>query len=312
MIDNQIKKHVYGPVPSRRLGRSLGIDVVPFKVCSYDCVYCQLGSCGKPVIERKSHINPDEILGHLSDRLKESVRADCITVAGSGEPTLNSDLGVLLDGIKKMTGTPLVVLTNGSMLWDEDVRDSIMAADVVAPSLDACDAGMFQKINRPHPGINFQKMVQGLVDFRKIWAGKIWLEIFVMEGINETRGDAEKFLSHIDRIRPDKIHINTAVRPTAEAFAKRASYDSLKEFREILGEKAEIIIPFKDAEKNGGQRDLTAEILNMLGRHPCTPGDMANGLSVSRSEILEYIEPLLKKKMIRRALTDKKNYYRPA
>jgi len=310
MTDKQMKKHIYGPVPSRRLGRSLGVDIVPFKVCSYDCVYCQLGSRGKPIIERKPYINAHEILSQLSDAFNEGVCADVITIAGSGEPTLNSDLPVLLEGIKKITEIPLVVLTNGSMLWNPDVRESLMAADVAAPSLDAWDAGMFEKINRPHKGLDFETMVRGLADFRKVFSGKIWLEIFVMEGINDTGRDAANFLRHIDRIQPDKIHINTAARPTAESFAKRASQEALEGFRDILGETAEIIVPFKGADQKDAERDLTADILNMLGRRPCTQGDMANGLSANRLEILKYIAPLLEKKRIQPETRGKKIYYR--
>ena len=312
MTDKQMKKHIYGPVPSRRLGRSLGVDIVPFKVCSYDCVYCQLGSRGKPIIERKPYIRAHEILSQLSDAFNEGVCADVITIAGSGEPTLNSDLPVLLEGIKKITEIPLVVLTNGSMLWNPDVRESLMAADVAAPSFDAWDARMFEKINRPHKSLDFETMVRGLADFRKAFDGKIWLEIFVMEGINETGGDAAKFLRHIDQIQPDKIHINTAARPTAERFAKRASQEALEGFRDILGETAEIIVPFKGVDQKDAERDLTADILNMLGRRPCTQGDMANGLNANRLEILKHIEPLLEKKRIQPETRGGKIYYRLA
>ena len=312
MTEKSIKKHIYGPVPSRRLGRSLGVDVVPFKVCSYDCVYCQLGSHGKPVIARKPYINAGEILSQLSDTLKEGVQADVITIAGSGEPTLNSDLPALLEGIKKITDIPLVALTNGSMLWDKNVRDSIMAADVAAPSLDAHNAEMFQKINRPHKSLDFEKMVDGIADFRAVFSGKIWLEIFVMEGINDSSKDAEMFLRLMDRINPDKIHVNTAARPTAEEFAKPASQKAMEVFCDILGEKAEIIVPFKETDQKGAERDLTDDILNMLGRRPCTQGDMANGLNANRLDILKYIVPLLESKRIQREYRGKDIYYRLA
>ena len=310
MTEKPIKKHIYGPVPSRRLGRSLGVDAVPFKVCSYDCVYCQLGSRGKPVVERKPYIKASEILSQLSNTLKEGGQADVITIAGSGEPTLNSDLPALLEGIKKITEIPLVVLTNGSMLWDKNVRDSIMAADVAAPSLDAHNAEMFQKINRPHRSLDFEKMTGGLADFRAAFSGKIWLEIFVMEGINDSPKDAEMFLRRMDRINPDKIHVNTAVRPTAEGFAKPASHEAMEVFCDILGEKAEIIIPFKETDQKCAERDLTADILNMLGRRPCTAGDMANGLNANRLDILKQIQPLLESKQIQRDVKGNETYYR--
>jgi wyosine [tRNA(Phe)-imidazoG37] synthetase (radical SAM superfamily) len=311
-MEKKTNTHIYGPVPSRRLGRSLGVDVVPLKVCSYDCVYCQLGSRGKPVLEKRPYIAANEILSQLSEKLKEGAAADVITIAGSGEPTLNSEIGALISGIKKMTDIPLVVLTNGSMLWDGAVRKSLMEADVVAPSLDAHSPGVFGEINRPHKALDFEAVLGGLSDFRKEYKGMIWLEIFILEGINDTPANAEKFLPHIRRIRPDKIHINTSARPPAEAFAKKASRKSLEDFRKILGEGAEIIASFKEKGRALAGKDLGPDILNMLARRPCTAADMADGLNAHLSEVLKYLEPLVEAQQAVREFRGKEAYYRPA
>ncbi|MHC4423584.1 MAG: radical SAM protein, partial [Planctomycetota bacterium] len=178
------KKYVFGPVPSRRLGRSLGVDIVPFKVCTLDCVYCQLGSTINKTIERKEYIPIEPVLAELKDRLDGGLQADFITVSGSGEPTLNSRLGELIDGIKKITDIPVAILTNGTLLYRGDVRADCAKADVVVPSLDAGDEETFRKINHPCSDISIEKLVSGLCAFRKEFAGQIWLEVFLAEDLN--------------------------------------------------------------------------------------------------------------------------------
>ena len=159
-------KHVFGPVPSRRLGRSLGVDLVPFKTCSYDCIYCQLGRTTKKTIERKEYAPLGEVLDEVGRKLAETARPDFITLSGSGEPTLHARLHELVAGIREMTGIPLAVLTNGSLLWDEAVRDALAGVDLVIPSLDAGTPRAFARVNRPHHGVSFEKMLGGLIDFR--------------------------------------------------------------------------------------------------------------------------------------------------
>lgn len=285
---------VYGPVPSRRLGRSLGVDLVPYKVCSYDCIYCQLGRTKEKTIERKPYIPAKKILDQVYQKLKQGIRADYITLAGSGEPTLNSKIGSLIHDIKKHTELPVAVLTNGSLLGDSQVRESIMEADVVLPSLDAYDQEGFETINRPHSGIKFETMVEGLISFRKEYSGEIWLEVFILDGINATETDAIHFKHLIERVNPQKVHINTAVRPSAETYARQVSPGEMARFCRILGEKAEVITPYKDLEKHERRADIEEDLLNLLARRPCTLDDISSGLNVHKGEILKYIEPLVK------------------
>ncbi len=289
-----MKHFVYGPVPSRRLGRSLGVDLVPYKVCSYDCIYCQLGRTKEKTIERKPYVPVNKILEQVYQKLKEGVRADYITVAGSGEPTLNSQIGSLIRDIKKHTEIPVAVLTNGSLLGDSEVRESIMEADVLLPSLDAHDQEGFETINRPHPEIKFETMVEGLIDFRKEYPGEIWLEVFVLDGINATEADAIQFKHWIERVNPQKIHINTAVRPSAETYARQVSPEKMSRFCKILGERAEVITPYKDLEKHERRADVEEDLLDLLARRPCTLDDISSGLNVHKNEILKYIGALVK------------------
>ncbi|PIP40084.1 MAG: radical SAM protein [Desulfobacterales bacterium CG23_combo_of_CG06-09_8_20_14_all_51_8] len=304
------KNLIYGPVPSRRLGFSLGVDLVPYKICSYDCIYCQLGPTPATTMARKPYIASEVILAHLDARLKEGVRPDFITLAGSGEPTLNSEIEAIIRGIKTLTEIPVAVLTNGSLLTDEKVRRDISGADVVLPSLDACDAEVFLKINRPHRDISFETMAEGLVAFRQAYAGKIWLEIFLAAGVNAEEAMIRKFKVWTDRIHPDKIHLNTAVRPTAESYVYSVPEEKLLMFCKTLGENAEIIAPFKKHSKNNGSTDIRAKILDLLDRRPCTLPDIASGLGSHQNEILKYIEPMISDQEIEARRIDEKIFYR--
>jgi wyosine [tRNA(Phe)-imidazoG37] synthetase (radical SAM superfamily) len=300
---------VYGPVPSRRLGRSLGVDLVPYKVCSYDCIYCQLGRTKEKTIERKPYVPAKRILPQVYQKLKEGIRPDYITLAGSGEPTLNSEIGSLIHEIKKYTEIPVAVLTNGSLLWDSQVRESIMEANVVLPSLDAHDQEGFETINRPHSEIKFEIMVEGLIAFRKEYSGEIWLEVFILDGINGTETDAIQFKRWIERVNPQKVHINTAVRPSVETYARQVSPEEMTRFCKILGEKAEVITPYKEQEKHKRGADVKEDLLNLLARRPCTLDDISSGLSVHKNEILKYIEPLVKNRAIDMVKKGSNAYY---
>jgi wyosine [tRNA(Phe)-imidazoG37] synthetase (radical SAM superfamily) len=302
---------VYGPVPSRRLGLSLGVDLVSYKVCSYDCIYCQLGRTKEKTIERKPYIAVGRILKQVYQKIKEGVRSDYITLAGSGEPTLNSQLGSLIRDIKKHTEIPVAVLTNSSLLMDNQVREAIMEADVVLPSLDAYDQEGFETINRPHPKIKFETMVEGLIAFRKEYSGEIWLEVFILDNINATEADAIRFKHWIERVNPQKVHINTAVRPSAENYARQVSKEKMARFCRILGEKAEVIAPYRDLEKHEKSTDVEEDLLNLLARRPCSLDDISSGLGVHKNEILKYIEPLVESHRINMVKRGSVVYYQP-
>lgn len=287
------------------------MDLVPYKVCSYDCIYCQLGRTQGKTIDRKPYIPAGEILDQVRERLQEGVAADYITVAGSGEPTLNSDIGPLIHHLKQDVDVPVAVLTNGSLLADSQVREAIKEADVVLPSLDAYDQEGFETINRPHPEISFATMIQGLMAFRKAYGGEIWLEVFVLDGINASEADARKFKLWIDKLDPEKVHVNTAVRPCAEAHARQVSPEQLALFCHVLGKKAEVIAPFKASPQQAKGNHVEEDILSLLARRPCTLDDMASGLQVHRNELLKYIEPLVRTHRIGTVKQGSEVYYHP-
>jgi len=305
------KKLVYGPVPSRRLGRSLGVDLVPYKVCTYDCIYCQLGRTRATTTECKPYIKPGPVLADVSRFLKTGPLPDYITLAGSGEPTLNSSLGEIIDGIKAISDIPLVVLTNGSLLGRPEVADALLRADIVAPNLDGFDEKSFCAINRPDPSISYDEMVAGLRLFSKIYPGRIWLEVFLVAGINDTYDAMDKFKKIIDEIGPDKVHVNTAVRPTADADVRPVKRQRLFELSSLLGKRAEVIAEFKgDGGAEEGSPDIETEIMNLVSRRPCTVHDMALGLKRHESEILKYLDPMVKKGLVEIRYKDGKTYFR--
>lgn len=283
------EKYLFGPVPSRRLGLSLGVDIVPFKVCTLDCVYCQLGRTTEKNIERKDYVPVEDVLAELKEKLAGGVKTDFITISGSGEPTLNGKLGQIIKKIKKITDIPVAVLTNGTLLYRPDVRKDCALADVVLPSLDAGDEMTFRKINRPHSDISIEKLISGLMAFRKEYAGQIWLEVFFIEGINTSAGQIAGIREAIERIRPDKVQLNTAVRPTADAGIRKVESAKLQVIAGQLGNNAEVIADFSTAEP-AGCVDVKAEnVLSMLKRRPCSLNDICSGLGIRRDEALKYI-----------------------
>ncbi|MFQ6034798.1 MAG: radical SAM protein [Sedimentisphaerales bacterium] len=294
MVQN---RYLYGPVPSRRLGLSLGIDIIPVKVCTLDCVYCQLGKTTEKTIERKDYVPIEEVLAELKERLAQGLKADFITISGSGEPTLNSRLGELIDGIKKITDIPVAILTNGTLLYRHVVRADCAKADVVLPSLDAGDEQVFQKVNRPHRDISIEKLISGLCAFRDEFVGQIWLEVFLVEGLNTDAEQIARIKDAIERIRPDKVQLNTAVRPTAEPNVKAMDAEKLQAIAGQLGEKCEVVASScvaSDAPclKRNTQYDIRNTVLSMLKRRPCSLQNICSGLGISRHEAIKYISHL--------------------
>ena len=297
------RKYLYGPVPSRRLGLSCGIDIVPLKICTLDCVYCQLGKTDKTTTERKVYLPIEPVLAELKEALLAGLEVDYITLAGSGEPTLNLQLGELIGGIKKLTNIPVTILTNGTLLYRKDVRSDCSKADVVMPSLDAGNEQAFQKINRPDGVISIEKLISGLCTFRKEFSGQIWLEIFIVEGINTDAEQIADIKKAIELINPDKVHLNTAVRPTADPDITRLSAEELQEIATRFGPKCEVVADFfqihsyklnpcksEDTSESESLINNRAEsLLSMLKRRPCSLNDICVGLGINQNQAQKHI-----------------------
>lgn len=302
-------RNVFGPVPSRRLGRSLGVDLVPTKACSYDCVYCQLGRTTDKTTERRAYVPMSDVLMEVEERLATGVTADFITLSGSGEPTLHSDCGDILRTIKTLTDIPVAVLTNGSLLGDEAVRDELMAADLVIPSLDAGDASMFAQVNRPHPAIDFENMVEGLVAFSHAFTGRLWLEIFLLDGLTATEVEARKIAGHVARVRADKVQINTISRPPAEDFVKAPPRQRLEELAPLFGPKVEIVGGFTGTMEEHEFLAGRVRILDLLQGGPKTLDDIAQRTGINRNEIIKYLETLLNEGLVHSKVRQDLRYF---
>lgn len=313
-------KYLYGPVPSRRLGRSLGVDIVPVKVCTLDCIYCQVGRTTNKTIERAEYVHAEPIIAELQQAAAKKIEADYITIAGSGEPTLNSQLGRIIDNIKKITDIPVAIVTNGTLLYMPEVRADCAKADVVLPSLDAGGEQTFAKINRPHPDINIEKLISGLCAFRSEYSGRIWLEVFLLDSVNSSPEEIAKIHAAIQRIRPDKVQLNTAVRPTAYENVKKMTADKLDKIAARLGPNCEVIADFSRRQTSerkhelGAKQDktITETLFSMLKRRPCSLNDVCSSMNMRRNEAIKYITELEQKGLIQSENIDGTIYFKPA
>ena len=303
------RRYVYGPVLSRRLGRSLGIDPVRYKVCTYDCVYCQLGPTTDKVIDRAVYAPVSDILAQVKEKLKEKDRPDIISIAGSGEPTLHSGVGEIIRGVKAMTDIPVGVLTNGSLLFKPEVCQALMGADLVMPSLDAGDDRLFQAVNRPHPDLSFDQMVQGLEAFTQNFPKSVWLEVLLLEGMSDEEADVKKIADLVARINPERIQLNTAVRPPAEGYARQVPDQRLRALAKMFTCQVDII-----AKREGGPMSTPiktgdSEILALLSRRPCTLSDVAGGLGIHITEAIKHLNYLRNKNKISLVGAEGSHYY---
>lgn len=277
--------YLFGPVPSRRLGQSLGLDIIPMKTCTQNCLYCQLGKDAPLTLDRNIYVPIEAVLNELKCRINEGLQADYITLSGSGEPTLHSQLGLLLDRIKGLTKIPTAVITNGTLFSRKDVRQECAKADVVMPSLDAGDEMVFRRLNKPHPDLDFHSFIDGLCSFRKEYSGQIWLEVFFCLGINTDDSSVHSIAQLIEKIRPDKIQLNTAVRPTTHSEALPVPADQLEWIARKLHPNAEIIADFGRQSSFPTRQADAAAIVNMLQRHPCSLEDICKGLSLNQDQV---------------------------
>ncbi len=292
--------HVYGPVPSRRLKRSLGVDLVPYKTCTYDCVYCQLGRTTNRTVRRREYVPVPAILAEIEEKLSRRPLPDYISLAGSGEPTLNTGLGDLIDGIKRLTRVPVAVLTNGSLLWKREVQDSLISADLVLPSLDAGDEGLFQCVNRPHRSLAFARTAEGIAEFTARFPGKVWLEVFLLAGLTAWDREVEKIARWAKKIRPERVQLNTVSRPPAEDFAFAVSREELERLARRFPGRAEVIN--ENPRIAGGARKADGaadrEILSLLNRRPCTVRGVALGLGLNAAQASKRLEALCRKGLV--------------
>lgn len=259
-------KFIYGPIPSRRLGKSLGVSPIPKKACNYACIYCQLGQTQHMTNRRQMFFEVEEILKEVEAVLQTDIDFDVITVVGEGEPTLYLGLEDLLKGIKAMTDKPLAVITNSGLMYLPEVRQALMSADIVLPSIDGYKAENFKKINRPYGKINFSEMAEGLNIFSKAYPGQLWAEIMLMKGINDREDDFEAYKQVLEQLRYDRLYLNTPIRPPAEQSVEVISDEAMEKAVDKLGG-----IAINLMATNGFYSEIEDDyqaILSIIKRHP--------------------------------------------
>lgn len=277
---------------SRRLGLSLGVDIVPFKTCSYNCVYCECGATTKLTTERRSWVDKNKILAEIEDFLSRRIPTNYITFSGSGEPTLNRDIGWLINETKKRTSIRAAVLTNGSLLHDSDVRSELKAADLVIPSLDAVSLEVFRKINRPAHGLDPESIIQGNIEFRKMFKGDLWLEILFCKGINDSKEEVEKIKAAVQRIKPDRVQVGTIVRPPAVEGLEPVDNEFLDRVVEEFGSGAEVIGRAGIQQTSEPETIPDSDILDLVRRRPTTAMELSNAFHVPVEKLLKQLHQM--------------------
>lgn len=297
-------RHLFGPVPSRRLGRSLGIDLVPHKVCTLDCIYCECGATTRRTIERRAWVDTnavqDELVTWLGAPrpLESAPAADYLTFSGAGEPTLHRDLGRIARWLAARTEIPLALLTNGTLLGDSALRAELSPISLILPSLDAVSEEIFQRVNRPHPSLSAASLVDALIALRQDFPGQIWLEVLLMEGVNDTDAELDLLAEAIARIAPDRVQLNTAVRPGTDPSVTAASQASLDRALARFGAIAEPVATFispAPASPGGGSmagRDLEEALLAVVRRRPETLARLAASLGSDEPTLRQVAQAL--------------------
>ncbi len=301
---------LFGPVSSRRLGLSLGIDLLPPKICTFDCIYCEIGRTTLRTAKRKEYVPTSGVLKEAENYLQsEAAKIDYVTVTASGEPTLHSKIGDIVSRLKDISPKPVAVITNSSLLHLPEVRQALLEADVILPSLDAVRPDTFRRINRPIRSIRIEQIIGGLKDLRQEYTGQIWLEILFVGGINDRLEEVEELRKVLKAIQPDRIQLNTVDRPPAEDYAVPLSSARLETIRKVLGERAEVIVDFNRRIEQGFRPLVESEILAMLARRPCTVEDISGLLNVSQDEIAAVMESLIKKHRAQCKAYDQRVFY---
>jgi len=294
--------YLFGPVPSRRLGISLGVDLVPMKTCTLNCIYCECGKTSHLTLERKEYVSFEAVKKELTHYLAHHARPDYITFSGSGEPTLNSRIGdVIRFLIDRVPDVPVAVLTNSTLISQKQVRSDIKNAEVVIPSLDAATEKIFNKINRPSPHVHVDKIIDGLIRFRKEYDGAIWLEVFIIPGMNDTTAELNALKLVIGKIKPDQVHLNTLDRPGSVSTLRAATREELEHVLDVFKMDNATIVADPPEHKVlfSYRKDTAGAILGTIARRPCTSKDLSEILGLQVEEVDTYLKSLETDKKIK-------------
>lgn len=302
---------IFGPVVSRRLGYSLGVDVVPpeKKICTLDCIYCQVGRTVKQTIQRRDYVPTARILKEIDATLPMK-DIHFITFSGSGEPTLHKNLGKIIKRIKSLTKTPVAVITNGTLMDQPDVRRDLALADLVVPSLDAVTPEVFAAVNRPHSSLRIENIIKGIVQFQREFKGEIWIEVLLVKGVNDGVDELMRINEALELINPHRIHLNSVTRPPAETSAQQLEAAELQRIAGIFGHKATVIGVAAHKDKRHGATNLEEEVIELVKRRSITANDLVVGLGMHRNVALDVLDKLAQANKIKKVSHGDVTYYR--
>ena len=303
--------YVFGPVPSRRLGNSLGVDLVTFKACSFDCIYCQLGRTTDHRVERGRFVPAEAVIAEVKKVLASGAAVDYVTMSGSGEPTLSVDIGRIIRAVKESSDIPVAVLTNASLLWREDVREELAAADLMVPSFDAATQEVFERVNRP-TGVDAATVARGIREFTQGYAGQVWLEVMVVAGVNDSDAEAEAIVRALAGARVDRVQLNTVARAPAEVWVQPVGEERLDALADVLGAVApvDVIHHYSRAGHTSYRADVSASILDTLARRPCGTAELAASLGLAPNLVIKHIGELEREGKIERVTVGEATQYR--
>ncbi len=303
-------RYIFGPVLSRRLGLSLGVDLVEHKTCTLNCVYCECGRTTNLTLLRKEYVKTQDVIYELSDFLSKSPGLDYITFSGSGEPTLNSKLGDVVKFLKEnFKEYKIALLTNGTLFTDESLIDEVKDVDLIVPSLDAASTEIFKRINRPHKGLKIERIIDGLINLREKFKNKIYLEIFIVPGLNDSEEEIKRLSDAVKRIKPDKIQLNSLDRPPAVQGIKKAEYSELIKIATYFEPIAEIVGRYEDKNLNVEPVDIENLIVETISRRPCTREELRAILSLRMKEVDSVLDRLINEKRVKVIKGPRGDYY---
>jgi wyosine [tRNA(Phe)-imidazoG37] synthetase (radical SAM superfamily) len=309
--------YIFGPVPSRRLGLSLGVDIVPYKTCSFDCIYCECGKTTDIRVARSQFVDKEKLFNELEAKLSLFPDIDFITFSGAGEPTLNSEIGEIAEKIKKeYPGYKLALLTNSSLFYDKTVREQLLKIDLVVPSLDAVSEKNFLKINKPYYSVSIKDIIRGLIHFREEFKGILWLEVFIVPGVNDTEEELKKLKNTLLKISPDKVHINSLDRPSAYGSVMPATEENLIRISDYMSPLKVFPVTKKNTEEKelsrcfSGDREKISRIQEYLRHRPATPEELCTVFSLSKKVIIPYLQELENSGKIKKYSTVRGEFYR--
>jgi wyosine [tRNA(Phe)-imidazoG37] synthetase (radical SAM superfamily) len=300
-------RHLFGPVLSRRLGLSLGVELVPEKTCSYDCVFCQIGRTPHTTLERARFVSETDVLAEFSAWVAAGGKADHITLAGAGEPTLHAGFGEVFDGLRARSAIPTVLMSNGSLFYLPEVRDAAVRADIVKVSLSGWDEASWRRVNRPHPALRFDQVLEGLRSFAGSFRGILWVEVFLVRGVNDSPEQAARIAALVNPLQPARVHLNTVVRPPAEPDSRAVTDDTMRSLSALFDPPAETPVtdaPHTASTAGGGG------LLETVTRHPSTLAQLAESLQRGQTGLAEELKALEGQGLVESVVTQGSVYYR--